>query len=55
MWYDFTGKANYEMERKKETDMYNIRKVTDDITWIGASDRRLALFENIFPIKRGVS
>ena len=35
--------------------MYNIRKVTDDITWIGASDRRLALFENIFPIKRGVS
>lgn len=55
MWYDFTGKANYKMERKKETDMYNIRKVTDDITWIGASDRRLALFENIFPIKRGVS
>ena len=35
--------------------MYNIRKVTDDITWIGASDRRLALFENIFPISRGVS
>ena len=32
MWYDFTGKANYKMERKKETDMYNIRKVTDDIT-----------------------
>ena len=31
MWYDFTGKANYEMERKKETDMYNIRKVTDDM------------------------
>ena len=39
MWYDFTGKANYKMERKKETDMYNIRKVTDDITWIGASFR----------------
>lgn len=35
--------------------MYNVRKVTDDITWIGASDRRLALFENIFPIPRGVS
>lgn len=35
--------------------MYNIRKVTEDITWIGASDRRLALFENIFPISRGVS
>jgi flavorubredoxin len=35
--------------------MYNVRKVTDDITWIGASNRRLTLFENIFPIERGVS
>ena len=35
--------------------MYNIRKVTEDIVWVGASDRRLALFENIFPIPRGVS
>ena len=30
--------------------MYNVRKVTEDIVWVGASDRRLALFENIFPI-----
>lgn len=29
--------------------------MTDEIVWIGASDRRLALFENIFPIPRGVS
>ena len=35
--------------------MYNVRKVTEDIVWVGASDRRLALFENIFPIPRGVS
>lgn len=35
--------------------MYQVRKVTDKIVWIGASDRRLALFENIFPIPRGVS
>lgn len=35
--------------------MYNVRKVTEDIVWVGASDRRLALFENIFPIARGVS
>lgn len=35
--------------------MENIRKVTEDIIWIGASDRRLALFENAFPIPRGVS
>ena len=35
--------------------MHCTRKVTEDITWIGGSDRRLALFENIFPIERGVS
>lgn len=31
------------------------RKVTEDITWVGCNDRRLALFENLFPISRGVS
>ena len=29
--------------------------MTENIVWVGASDRRLALFENIFPIPRGVS
>lgn len=31
------------------------RKVTEDITWVGCNDRRLALFEDLFPISRGVS
>lgn len=35
--------------------MHCVRNVTEDTYWIGASDRRLALFENIFPIPRGVS
>ena len=35
--------------------MYCTRKVTDSVTWVGAEDRRLALFENLFPIPRGVS
>ena len=35
--------------------MYHIRNITKDVVWIGASDRRLALFENLFPIPRGVS
>ena len=35
--------------------MYTYRKVTDDIYWIGGNDKRLHLFENIFPIERGVS
>lgn len=35
--------------------MYCVRKVTDDLYWVGANDRRLELFENIHPIPRGVS
>ena len=27
--------------------MYNVRKVTKDYYWIGANDRRLALFEAV--------
>ena len=35
--------------------MYNTRKITDDLYWVGASDRRLALFENVYPIPEGIS
>ena len=35
--------------------MYSVRKVTDDLYWVGANDHRLHLFENIHPIPRGVS
>lgn len=32
-----------------------VRKVTEDLYWVGANDKRLHLFENIHPIPRGVS
>lgn len=35
--------------------MHCFRKVTNDLYWVGGSDRRLELFENLFPIPRGVS
>lgn len=35
--------------------MHNIRKITDDLVWLGASDNRLALFENVYPIPHGIS
>lgn len=35
--------------------MHCVRKVSDDIYWIGANDKRLHLFENIHPIEDGVS
>ena len=35
--------------------MYCYRKVQDDLYWIGANDRRLALFEGVYNVPRGVS
>ena len=35
--------------------MHCVQNITQDILFLGASDRRLALFENVFPIPRGVS
>ena len=35
--------------------MYCVREITEDLYWVGGNDRRLALFENIHPIPRGVS
>ena len=31
------------------------RKLTDSLYWVGANDRRIALFENVYPVPRGVS
>lgn len=35
--------------------MHCTRNISTDLVYIGASDRRLALFENIYPIPNGVS
>ena len=35
--------------------MHCVRKVTEDLFWVGANEHRLNLFENIHPISRGVS
>lgn len=35
--------------------MYCTKKINEDITWVGGNDRRLALFENVYPIERGTS
>ena len=31
------------------------RKLQENLYWVGANDRRLALFENVYPIPHGVS
>ena len=35
--------------------MYCVRKMTEDLYWVGASERRLNLFENAYPLTNGVS
>ena len=41
--------------KKKFAGIGSIRMVTDDIAYIGVSDRRIQLFENVYPIPRGVA
>lgn len=35
--------------------MYNYKKIEDNLYWIGGNDRRIALFENVYPVPEGVS
>lgn len=35
--------------------MQCVRKVTEDLYWVGANDKRLALFENVHPLPNGTS
>ncbi|GAA0076104.1 FprA family A-type flavoprotein [Clostridium sp. CTA-5] len=35
--------------------MYCVRKVMDDLYWVGGNDRHITLFENIHPVPRGIS
>ena len=35
--------------------MYTVMQINDDVTYVGASDRKLALFEAVYPLVNGVS
>lgn len=35
--------------------MYCYRKIQDDLYWVGANDRRLAMFEGVYSVPNGVS
>ncbi len=41
--------------KKKFAGIGSVREVTDDIYYVGVSDRRIQLFENVYPIPRGVA
>ena len=35
--------------------MYCVKQLTEDLYWVGGNDRRLALFEGVYAVPRGVS
>ena len=41
--------------KKKFAGIGSIREVSEDLYYIGVSDKRIQLFENVYPIPRGVS
>ncbi len=41
--------------KKQFAGAANVRKITDDLYYIGVNDRRIELFENVYPVPRGVS
>ena len=45
----------YHNFNKGEKVMYNTKKIADDLFWVGANDRRLSVFEGVYPVPTGVS
>ena len=41
--------------KKKFAGIGSCRNVTEDVVYVGVSDRRIQLFENVYPVPRGVS
>ena len=41
--------------KRKFAGVRNVRRITEDLVYLGVSDRRLSLFENVYPVPRGVS
>ena len=35
--------------------MHCVKRISDDLTWVGANDRRLAMFEGVYSVPDGVS
>ena len=35
--------------------MYSVKKINEDLYWVGVNDRKISLFENVYPVERGMS
>ncbi len=52
---DEGGEAVKFEGKPKFAGIGSVRSVTEDIVYVGVSDRRIQLFENVYPIPRGVA
>ena len=43
------------LSNTEEKLMYCVRKVLEDLWWVGGNDRRLAMFEGVYAVPNGVS
>ena len=50
-----TNCCSLENIKITEKIMYCTKKITEDLTWVGANDRRLAMFEGVYSVPDGVS
>ena len=51
---DATETAKF-VGKPKFAGIGSVREVTEDVYYVGVSDRRIQLFENVYPIPRGVA
>ncbi len=35
--------------------MQSVKKINEDLFWVGVNDRKISLFENVYPVDRGMS
>ncbi|MDE6275103.1 MAG: FprA family A-type flavoprotein [Clostridia bacterium] len=35
--------------------MHSVKKINEDLFWVGVNDRKISLFENVYPVDRGMS
>ena len=53
--YNVAEKTANRKNTRGEQAMYCVKNIKNELYWVGGTDRRLALFENVYPIPRGVS
>ena len=35
--------------------MQSVKKINEDLYWVGVNDRKITLFESVYPVSRGMS